>query len=519
MRTYLSSLPKRKEAIKLRKIWGLIKNEYIKLFKRKFIWVSIILIAVVALGYNLIIGGMNNSDMTFYDEYTLVAQAKDELRYREEEGVFKTDSNGEYIDTSDYAVEMRMQSELWQYIIDNDIRREDWRYSSGLIDESFDYKWSYDRTKRDYDQIYGTSDMPTEAIEELEGLKSIYTRYMSLLEKNDWHDYYRSLIENEKANYGDGELSAAEQRSLDAAIWQYEYKLENEIAPGSGDWKDSVIRYVSVYKRQLASILEQEENGETVDATEKKEAEDGITLGIYRLENNVSVDVKGIIEGDSHSGGFWNAFNSSKSLLRVAGILLIIIAAGIVANEFSQGTIKFLLISPETRGKIIISKYLTVVSLGFAMLIEFFVLNFVFGLIASGAEQAFLPMIDIVDGAIKTSSPYLKMFGMYLLAGVEILVMSTIAFTISSLLRSSAVSVAFGLGSYLGGSLLVTLLYEGFELDFVRYFIFANLDFSTILTGEGMIVNQSLSSAIVIVVVHMFVFLLTAYDGFVRREV
>lgn len=153
------------------------------------------------------------------------------------------------------------------------------------------------------------------------------------------------------------------------------------------------------------------------------------------------------------------------------------------------------------------------------MLIEFFVLNFVFGLIASGTEQAFLPMIDIVDGAIKTSSPYLKMFGMYLLAGVEILVMSTIAFTISSLLRSSAVSVAFGLGSYLGGSLLVTLLYEGFELDFVRYFIFANLDFSTILTGEGMIVNQSLSSAIVIVVVHMFVFLLTAYDGFVRREV
>lgn len=500
-------------------MWGLVKNEYIKLFKRKFIWVSFILIAVVALGYNLIIGGLYSSDVNFYDGYTLVMQAEDELRYREEEGVFKTDLNGEYIDTSEYAVEMRMQAELWQYIIDNNMERSDWRYSSGLVDEGFEYKWSYERTKRDYEQIYGASDMPTEAIEELEELKNIYTRYMSLLEKNDWHDYYRSLIENEKAKYGEGELSTADQRSLDAAIWQYEYKLENEIAPGSDDWKDSVIRYVSVYKQQLASILEQEENGETVDAAEKQEAEDGITFGMYRLENNISVDVKGIIDGDSHSGGFWYAFNSSKSLLRVAGILLIIIAAGIVANEFSQGTIKFLLINPETRGKIIISKYLTVVSLGFAMLIEFFVMNFLFGLITSGTEQAFLPMIEVVNGAIKTSSPYFRMFGMYLLAGVEILVMSTIAFMISSLLRNSAVSVAFGLGSYLGGSLLVTLLYEGFELDFARYLIFANLDFSTILTGEGMIVNQSLSSAIVIVVVHMFVFLLTAYDGFVRREI
>lgn len=503
----------------MRKMWGLVKNEYIKLFKRKFIWVSFILIAVVALGYNLITGGLSNSDVIFDEMYSLVDQAKDELRYREEEGVFKTDSNGEYIDTSEYAVEMRMQAELWQYIIDNDMERSDWRYSSGLVDEGFEYKWSYERTKRDYEQIYGTSNMPTEAIEELEGLKSIYTRYMSLLEKNDWHDYYRSLIENEKANYGEGALSAADQRSLDAAIWQYEYKLENEIAPGSDDWRDNVIRYVSVYKQQLASILEQEESGETVDAVEKQEAEDGITFGMYRLENNISVDVKGIIDGDSHSGGFWYAFNSSKSLLRVAGILLIIIAAGIVANEFSQGTIKFLLINPETRGRIIISKYLTVVSLGFAMLIEFFLMNFLFGLIAFGTEQAFLPMIEVVNGAIKTSSPYLKMFGMYLLAGVEILVMSTIAFMISSLLRNSAVSVAFGLGSYLGGSILVTLLYEGFELDFARYLIFANLDFSTILTGDGMIVNQSLSSAIVIVAVHMFVFLLTAYDGFVRREV
>ena len=42
-------------------------------------------------------------------------------------------------------------------------------------------------------------------------------------------------------------------------------------------------------------------------------------------------------------------------------ILILMVASTIVAEEFTTGTIKLLLIKPFSRGKILLSKYLTVI--------------------------------------------------------------------------------------------------------------------------------------------------------------
>ena len=51
-------------------------------------------------------------------------------------------------------------------------------------------------------------------------------------------------------------------------------------------------------------------------------------------------------------------------MIDFAGLFTIIIAAGIVASEFNWGTIKLLLIRPIKRGKILVSKYMTVLLFG-----------------------------------------------------------------------------------------------------------------------------------------------------------
>ena len=51
----------------------------------------------------------------------------------------------------------------------------------------------------------------------------------------------------------------------------------------------------------------------------------------------------------------------SAGIGSIVVLLTVIVAAGIVASEFSQGTIKMLLSRPVKRWKILTSKYLTVI--------------------------------------------------------------------------------------------------------------------------------------------------------------
>ncbi|WP_145453457.1 ABC transporter permease subunit, partial [Staphylococcus epidermidis] len=69
----------------------------------------------------------------------------------------------------------------------------------------------------------------------------------------------------------------------------------------------------------------------------------------------------------------------SAGLIPLAGLFVLIIAAGIVANEFSWGTIKVLLVKPYKRWKILLSKYIAVNLFLLLMLILLFVFSGIAG--------------------------------------------------------------------------------------------------------------------------------------------
>ena len=111
------------------------------------------------------------------------------------------------------------------------------------------------------------------------------------------------------------------------------------------------------------------------------------------------------------------------------------------------------------------------------------------------------------------------MAGQYLLGSVNRIVMATLAFAISSLIRSSALAIGVSLFAMLAGSGAVLFLKEALNIDWARYIVFANTDLNAILSGTTPFVNQTIGFALGVIAVYMVVFLLTAWDGFVRREV
>jgi ABC-2 type transport system permease protein len=135
-----------------------------------------------------------------------------------------------------------------------------------------------------------------------------------------------------------------------------------------------------------------------------------------------------------------------------------------------------------------------------------------------GVGDVLLPAVFARDGEVYTVSPYLLLIGDYGLSFVRLVVVSTMAITLSALTRSASSAIALTVIFDLSGTMIAYLFY-GFGIDWGRYLLFSNLDLAAILDGNAIFPHQSLAEAILCIVLHMAVFLLTAHDAFVRREV
>ncbi|KAA0544963.1 ABC transporter permease subunit [Bacillus sp. BGMRC 2118] len=82
-----------------------------------------------------------------------------------------------------------------------------------------------------------------------------------------------------------------------------------------------------------------------------------------------------------HSGKmtFWEYMNISSRALLFVQLISIVYAGDIVSGEYTKGTIKFLLIRPFKRSKILLSKFVTILLLT----MMFAILQFFFSFIAS----------------------------------------------------------------------------------------------------------------------------------------
>lgn len=272
-------------------------------------------------------------------------------------------------------------------------------------------------------------------------------------------------------------------------------------------------------KLNYSQMKAQSDNGTPVDPSELEDAHNAYLIAQYiedhQLESSLTFDSYGYPVTDSY---LIRTLCQAPMLVTLLALVMIVVAGGIIANEFSQGTIKFLLINPVRRGKILWSKYLCCLSLlaGLFFLLfglETLFLGFSYGFSAYGGQY-----VQVING-VATGTPILLYgFQQFLLASVNPLLMMTMAFAISSLFRSSALSIALGLGGLMGGSIITQILSQ-LGVDGGRYLPFSNTNLADIAAGTPYFPNQSLTFAVVTLIVYMVVFLLIAYDGFTRREV
>lgn len=457
------------------KFVNLVKNEYIKLMLKASTWVMLIILLIASVGLSAmaLVGQKQYESWNNSSTEDLFENYQSEINYLKD------------VKTEGWEQEV----EYNQYLIDNAIE-PDWRIDAARI--MFEIKYhAADYGISDGDQLVSSID--------------------NAVKGTDWKTYFQTAID----------ISAKAPELIDSSdgtITLYQYCLDNSVAPYDKNWKYSVALQLESSKAQLKNYEEQRSAGQQVDTEEMETLEENIKKYEYRLENNIDFDIS---ENNNWTDGvfnFWSVFSTSSMLVSFISVIVIIAAGGIVSGEFSAGTIKFLMINPVKRWKILTSKYFTSITFGYLAMIAAFIVSALSTMLFFGADHLGASFISVSGESVKEIPGFLYVAECYLLNSINFIVMGSLAFAISSLFRSSALAIGISVMALFGGN-TITLILSQLQFDWGRYLIFSNLDISGIAEGSSMFAGQTVAGALAVIAVHMVIFLLTAWDGFNKREI
>lgn len=265
------------------------------------------------------------------------------------------------------------------------------------------------------------------------------------------------------------------------------------------DWKTQL----QVENAQLQKSLKDN----PVVAVGSKYINQQIDLNEYRIENNIPPVT---------SNSLWGLMTDATNFTGIAALFTIVIAAGIVSNEFSWGTIKLLLIRPVSRTKILLSKYIATLLFALFMLVLLFSVSFLVGVLFFGISGAEFPYLAYQDGQVIEKNMISHIITLFGLQSVNLVMMVTLAFMISTVFRSSSLAIGVSLFLMFTGPQIVQLLSQ---YEWVKYVLFTNINLQQYIDGTPLVEGMTMTFSIVVLIVYFMIFTVLSWVLFNKRDV
>ncbi|MEF2248172.1 ABC transporter permease [Paenibacillus sp. IITD108] len=284
---------------------------------------------------------------------------------------------------------------------------------------------------------------------------------------------------------------------LVAGIMKWDQSSQSD----QSNWREEITQGNESMRQALT------ENEGAFDEQTAINLENRIKVNEYYLDNNIN----------PYAYTLWSYMDTSSALIILVTILTVIVAADMVAAEFSWGTIKLLLVGPASRAKVLLCKYISTFMFAILLLVLCFAVSFAIGASLEGLDSLSQPKISIgADGQIEESSMVLNVLQKYGYSVIELIMYVTFAFMISASFRSSSMAIGFSLLGILMGNTLVSVLAK---YEWVKYLLFANIDLSRYANGHPLRPEMTLSFSIIMLAVYYIVFQLIAWFMFTKRDV
>lgn len=206
-------------------------------------------------------------------------------------------------------------------------------------------------------------------------------------------------------------------------------------------------------------------------------------------------------------------------------LMVMVIASDLVSSEHSLGSIKLLLTRPVKRWRVLLSKYFTLclaVSLIIAIagILSYLISGVVFGYKGWGAP--ILTGFNVTDAGLNTSEVKLLSLWKFLLMDFGLvwfvaIVVGTLSFMLSVLIRSTAAGMGVMLAALISGAILNNMVSSW---QSAKYFFMVNLRLTDYMKGTAPpIEGMNLTFSMLVLLVWWAVALFVSFIVFTKKDV
>ncbi|WP_343346368.1 ABC transporter permease subunit [Terrisporobacter petrolearius] len=490
------------------KIFKLIYNELVKQFKKPSIKIIYSLILVSAIVLPMVISKIPQDKYmknALESNKFLLQQAKENTKFYEDDKSVKGKMSYKY---------SLIEEEYMKLFVDNKIGLEDWReqqrenfkesayklasiefaiagYNQDVVMQNLVgtdhnvvasyYKMSFDKKKEVQAQLILEKEKQKSIIENKDynsyTQEEITKKHEYILQhKKTIKEYEKLKVKSLQSKDGKAKLEKLKKEAKDAekSIEEFnqdikilQFRLNNDINYDLNNWKNNAIvtiqkeiqdlRVELMSEKQYALTATQQGYYLTYDEyvknyrEQKEKRIETIKRIWYGLENNIS-DLNDVRDARSVVNGTYEIY------IILAIVMVIIMGGGIIASEFSKGTIRLLLIRPVSRWKILLSKLFSILLVGFSIValgtgILYISSGYVFGF-----DAYKIPLLETVNGSIIHIDFMKFLISKVLLSSSSLLFISVLVFSISTLAKNTALAVGISMILYLGVGPTVDLL-------------------------------------------------------------
>ncbi|GFZ85088.1 ABC transporter permease [Paenibacillus marchantiophytorum] len=236
--------------------------------------------------------------------------------------------------------------------------------------------------------------------------------------------------------------------------------------------------------------------------------EDNLKILNYSIERNIPYGVQTT----------WKFAYDAQIFIGLIIVFMVIQTANIIANEYSFGTIKQLMIRPFKRWKILLSKYLTIVVISTGFLLFLFAISFGVGYIAfSGNGQGSVELVLNSVGEVVERNVMEYTLTAYLFGLIEIVLLTSLSFMFAVLFKNVTISITSSIVLWLGGSVANNFLAK---YSWFRFLLFPHLNLKQYLPGQIPIIEGiTITFSIFILFLYFLIFITTALIVFSKRDI
>ncbi len=283
--------------------------------------------------------------------------------------------------------------------------------------------------------------------------------------------------------------------------------LQEEL--GTTDWRSQLQQEIINAQNRLSSS--------GISAEWKKYLQIRMEQQQYYLDNDINPSAPG-------APTFMRMF-AENSIDLLLPLMVMVIAADLVSSEATRGTIKLLLTRPVKRWKILLSKYITLIlSVSFIVLslgvLSYLISGTVFGY--GGWNMPILTGFTVQGEDLNTDQVRLVEQWQYILMELGLVwfvavVVGTLTFTLSVLMKSTASVMGVMLAALIAGAILANMVSSW---ESAKYFFMVNLRLTDYVAGMAPPINgMTLGFSMSVLGIWAAAGLIVSFVVFSRRDI